>query len=494
MSLGRSAARGGAVMLTGQIVRIAVQALSVVVLSRLLSPRDFGLVGMVMAVVAAAEIFRDMGLSTAAIQAKELSRAQRDNLFWLNTAIGVLLAGIAFAAAPLIARVFDEQELVPMTRALAPMFVLSGMSTQYRADLIRRMQFGRLTLADVSAPVVGLGVAVVLATGGAGYWALVLQLLAQYATILVVVVVAAGWLPGRPRRGVPMASFLRFGWTLLGTQLVNYAASNADSLVIGTRLGAFQLGLYNRAYQLVMNPISQLRGPVSSIGVSLLARVQDDDARAQRYVEWGQVALGGTIVVGLGVLSGAAQPFSALLLGPQWDVSTIVSLLAAAAAFQTLALVGYWVYIAQALTSRLFRYSMLSAVIKICCILIGSHWGAVGVAAGFAAAPAISWPLSFWWLSRCAPLDVRPLLIGGVRMLALAASVGLAARGGAIAADGSSPIVGVGVATACAVVAYGVLVLVVGPWRRDALIVLAAIRLALQGTSRTAAEPVPVRS
>ena len=70
-----------------------------------------------------------------------------------------------------------------------------------------------------------------------------------------------------------MRDFVRFGWTLVGSQLVGYVANNTDSIIIGGRLGAGPLGLYNRAFQLVMNPLSQLRGSTGTVGVSLLARV-----------------------------------------------------------------------------------------------------------------------------------------------------------------------------------------------------------------------------
>ena len=98
--LGARAARGALVTGGSQAVRLAVQVLSVVVLARFLSPSDYGLVAMVLAVIGVGEILRELGLSPAAVQAPTLSRAQRDNLFWLNTAAGLLLSCAAAAAAP----------------------------------------------------------------------------------------------------------------------------------------------------------------------------------------------------------------------------------------------------------------------------------------------------------------------------------------------------------------------------------------------------------
>ncbi|SFC27163.1 polysaccharide transporter, PST family [Nocardioides terrae] len=465
----------------GQLVRMVVQVLAVVILARLLDPRDFGLLAMVLSVVAVAEIFRDMGLSTAAIQAKVLTPEQRDNLFWLNSCIGSGLALLAFVAAPLVADVFHEPVLVPMTKVLALMFLFNGMATQYRADLTRRMLFGRLVVADTAAPVVGLLVATALAVAGAGHWALVAQLLTQYLTVLVLVVVGAGWLPGRPRRDVPMGDFLKFGWTIVGSQLIGYVANNTDSVIIGSRLGAGPLGLYNRAFQLVMSPLGQLRGSTGTVGVSLLARVQDDPGRSQRYVERGQLALGCTVVAGLGLIIGGAEPIVDVMLGPKWDVATILSLLALAGAFQTLSLVGYWVYVSQGLTRDLMHYSVVSAVIKVLCVVAGSRWGVVGVAVGYAIAPALSWPISFWWLSRHANVRVAPLYSGAGRIALITSVTAMGAWAGASISDDSVPaVLSLLASIGCGLSGYALLVACVRPIRADAMMVFAATRTAMR--------------
>ena len=133
--LGRRAARGALVTVGAQGVKIVLQVVGVVVLARLLSPGDYGLVAMVTAIIGVAEIFRDFGLSSAAVQAKTLSKAQRDNLFWINTAAGGLLTVIVFFGAPLVALLYGRGELVGLTQVLAFIFVLNGMGTQFRADL-----------------------------------------------------------------------------------------------------------------------------------------------------------------------------------------------------------------------------------------------------------------------------------------------------------------------------------------------------------------------
>lgn len=486
--LGTRAARGVMVSVAGQGLRIGIQVLSVLLLARLLAPSDYGLLAMVLAVIGVAEVFRDLGLSTAAIRARELSEAQRTNLFWINAALGLLLSAVAFVAAPLVAGMFGRPELEDMTRALAWVFVLSGLATQYRADLTRRMRFGRLVVADVLSPLTGLAVAFALALGGAGYWALVAQQLVQYGVMTVVVVSAGRWLPGRPDRRTPMGDLLRFGAGMVGIELIGYGARNADTLILGMRFGAADLGLYNRAYQLLMVPLGQLRAPTTQVALPVLGQLQDDEQRWADFVRRGQLALGYTLVAGLGVVVGTAGPVAAVFLGQQWvEVGPLLRLLAIGGACQTLAFVGYWVYLSRGLTGALARFSLFDTAVRLAAIGVGSAWGVTGLAAGFALAPALTWPVSLWWLARLAPIPLRALMGGALRILLLAATVaGTAAAVTAALGDLPALLVLV-LASAAGALAY-LAVTAVGPFRTDLDEVRAAVR---EGLRARRGDPLP---
>jgi PST family polysaccharide transporter len=420
--LGRRAVRGAAVTSAGQAFRIVIQLASVVIMARLLSPTDHGLFAMVMSIAGIAEVFRDFGLSQAAVQAPVLTKHQRSNLFWINSGIGAALAGAVFLSAWGIAALYGREELVPLAQFASMAFLLNGLATQFRASLNRGLKFRALAITDVVAAVAGLGVGVSAALADAGPWALVAQLLGASFATLVLVVVFGGWLPGAPRRGVPVGGFIRFGWNMVATQLVTYVGSNIDSVVIGVRFGAAPLGIYNRAFQLAMNTASQLRAPITNVAVPILSRLQSAGARYWDFVRVGQVGLGYTIVAVLGFVIGAAVPVTDLLLGPRWaEAAPVLSLLAVAAVFQTLNSASYWVYVSKGITGVLFRYNLVSVSIKIACILIGSQWGMIGVAVGYAIAPALSWPISLIWISRAIEgVPARTLAWGIVRMALLA--------------------------------------------------------------------------
>ena len=393
--LGRRAVRGAAVTSVGQLLRILVQLASVVIMARLLSPADFGLFAMVMSIAGIAEVFRDFGLSQAAVQAPVLTAPQRSNLFWINSAIGAMLAAAVYLASWGIAALYGQQELAPLAQLASVAFLFNGLATQFRASLNRALRFRALAITDVCASAAGLAIGIIAGLAGAGPWALVSQLLGGSLATLVLVVCFGGWLPGLPRRGVAIGGFIRFGWNMVATQMVTYVGNNVDTVVIGVRFGATQLGIYNRAFQLVMNTANQLRTPITSVAVPILSRLQAEGARYWDFVRVGQVGLGYTIVVVLAFVIGASAPVTALLLGPPWAAAApVLSLLAVAAVFQTLNSASYWVYISKGITGALFRYNLVSVTIKVACILIGSQWGVIGVAFGYAVAPMLSWPIS----------------------------------------------------------------------------------------------------
>jgi PST family polysaccharide transporter len=280
----------------------------------------------------------------------------------------------------------------------------------------------------VAGQAVGAGAAIALAWAGAGYWALVAQQLTQGAVALAVVAAAAGWWPGPPRRAPGLGPVLRLGGQLMGTQLVHYASNNVDTVTIGLRFDPTALGLYNRGFQLLMTPLNQVRSPATTVALPVLSRLHDDPERFDDYLRRAQLALGLTLVTGLGVVAGAAGPLVELLLGPSWtQVAPILALLAVAGGAQTLAFVGFWVYVSRGLGAQLFRFTMVTSGLRLVCVLGGSAWGVVGVAAGYALAACLEWPVSLWWLSRVTDFPARSLAHGALRIVGCAVPAGLAA-------------------------------------------------------------------
>lgn len=479
-SLAHDAARGALSTLLAQAARIVLQLLSVVVLARLLTPRDYGMLAIVLVLVGLGEILRDFGLTSASIQAPELSRGQRDNLFWLNALIGAALTVVMLLVASTLGAVTGEPEIVGMAQWLSLLFLLNGLATQHRASLMRDLRLRPLAIADVTAAAIALALAVAAALLGAGYWALVVQQLSNGLIALVGVVIAGRWMPRRYSRVHSIRTMVTFGWNLVAANLVQYAARQIDTVLVASRFGTAPLGLYNRAYQLVMTPLGQVRSPLQSVALPLLSRLQRDQPRFESYVAAAQLALGYLIGIPIAMLAGLAEPVVAIMLGDAWiDAAPLLRMFAIAGLLTTLSYVGYWVYVARGLGAQLLRYSLVTAGIKIVCIVIGSFFGLIGVAVAFAVHPAIAWPISLAWLSRVTPMPTRRLYQGAARIFAVTLVCGAAAWGASRAVAGLGPWAEVGAGAAAGLV-LAAASLLLPIYRRDASSLMSFVRLMLE--------------
>ncbi|HJV27127.1 MAG TPA: lipopolysaccharide biosynthesis protein [Aromatoleum sp.] len=426
VGLGAAAARGAAMTFGGQACKVSLQFGGIIFLARLLSPADYGLVAMVTAIVGVAEVLRDFGLSSAMVQAPNVSLAQRSNLFWINSGIGAVLAAAVCAAAPAIAAFYHQPALESVTRALAFSFFLNGLATQFRAQLNRDMRFGRLAAVDVTAMAVGLAVGLSLAFNGRGHWALVGQQLSQAVATLTMLIVASGWRPGLPRRGVEMGRFLRYGGNLMGTQLISYASRNIDALIIGNRFGAELLGLYNRAYQLLMLPLNQINAPATSVALPVLSRLHNDPERYARFLLHGQALILHVTIAIFTFACAQAEPLIVLVLGPQWAPAVpIFRVLAFAGIFQAAATATYWVFLSKGLTGSNLRFTLSSRLFVISGIALGSLWGVPGIAVALSVGAATTWLWGLAWL-RDTGAPVGAMLGNGLRIVAAYGSCGVA--------------------------------------------------------------------
>lgn len=421
--LGRRTARGGAITIFSQGTKFFLTMVGTVILARLLSPEDYGLVGMVVVVTGFISIFKDLGLSVATVQKTEISNEQISTLFWINVLVSVCLLLVTIAIAPGIAWFYGEPKVTAITIAYAAGFLFGGFAVQHEALLRRRMRFLALATAEIIALVVSSVVAITMAWYGARYWALVFSQLCLGLVYCTAVWIACGWRPGLPVRYSGVREMLAFGGNLTGFGVVNYFARNLDNLLIGRFWGPQQLGLYARAYQLLLFPIDQMITPITAVAVPALSRLKDSPERyRQAYLRLlEKVALLTMPVMAFVIVS--SDWLVAIVLGPKWSgVSPIFSLLGIAGLVQPLASTAGWLFVTQGRTQHMFKWGMIGSTITVAGIVAGLKWGAVGVAASYSLTSVIIViPLLFWFVSRSGPvrmtdfyLTVAPVALASV--------------------------------------------------------------------------------
>ncbi len=377
---GRSV-RGGLLTLTSQGTQFAMQTVSTVVLARLLTPADFGLVAMVTAVTGLASAFADFGLSEATIQRKEISHDQVSALFWINLAIGLGLTLITAALGPVLAWIYREPRLQNITFLLSLTFFIGGLRVQPNALLKRQMRFTALAFRDIAAYAVAVPVAIVMGWRGAGYWALVALPLTLNTIQMALSWLLVHWRPSLPRRTSNIRSLLAFGGNVSASYLVTNLNRSADGALIGWYWGAGPLGFYSRAYNLLMLPVRQLSVPAGNVAVPTFSRIQNDSERFARYylrttslIIWICAPLFGFLFV-------AAAPVIALVLGRQWgEAAPVFQILAVSALGQLFLEISIWMLVSRGLSGRLLKLLLIISPIIVAGFLIGLPYGIKGVA------------------------------------------------------------------------------------------------------------------
>lgn len=390
--------RGGFARMGAQAANFALRLGSLMILARLLGPKDFGLVGMVTAFTGVLTMFRDFGLSSAAVQRSNVTEEQVSTLFWVNVGVGALMSLIAIALSPFIAAFYHEPRLTKVTIALAASFLFNAAGVQHSAALQRQMRFTALAVVNTIALICGTAVGVGGALVGYGYWALV----AMTVTIPLVSTsgfwMAARWVPGRPHRGVGLSSMMHFGGMLTLNGIVSYIATNLEKVLLGRVWGVDAVGLYGRAYQLINIPTDNLNSAAGEVGFAALSRIQDDKPRLRSYFLKGYslvLALTVPITVTCALFS---DDVVLVVLGEKWRAAaTIFRYLSPTVLVFAVANPLGWLLSAIGMVQRLLKMAVALALVMVTGYLVGLPYGTNGVALAYSAAMTVSvLPLVAW--------------------------------------------------------------------------------------------------
>lgn len=382
--LKRKSVVGGLAAVTGQGAKFVVQTATTMVLARLLSPQDFGLQGMVLVVVGFLGLFRDAGLGMATVQRLEVTHEQTSTLFWINIAVGAMLAIVCAALAPLLVSFYHEPRLYWIAVISGVTFIFNGLAAQHGALLQRGMRFVTQAKIDVLALVIASATGVVMALLGCRYWSLVGMAMANSIVAAAAVLLAVPWLPGPPRRRSGIKSMLHFGGLATCNSFVVFLAWNAEKLLLGRFWGADALGLYGRAYQLVTLPVQQLNTAVTGVAFPALSRIQHDAERlARSFLKGFSLLISSTIPITI-TCALFAEEIVRIVLGPKWtEAAPIFRLLAPVALVFAVANPLSWLVMSTGRAGRALSISAATTPLVIIGIMLGLSHGPTGVAMGY---------------------------------------------------------------------------------------------------------------
>lgn len=406
--LKRKAVKGGALTISSKLITIIIQILSLVILSRLLLPSDFGLIAMVMAITAFMGIFRDMGLSAAVIQKKDLNYDQINMLFWLNTIIGFILTILTILLAPLIAGFYEREELKPVIMLLATTFFIASVGAQHSALLQRDLNLKPKVIADIAGALFTLIISIVLAIFGYGFWSLAWGTVVGAIVTTLLYFKGSVFRPSRPRVAQGVRQIIHFGANVTLFEMLNYFHRNLDSVLIGKFWGAVAVGLYSRAYQMMMLPIASLRQPINAIAFPVLSRLQDNPVEFKKYYEKIATLLAFLSMPLMAFLVINAHDVVEVALGKGWEgVVPIFILLGITGFIQPVASLRGLVLLSLGHSKRYVLWGAFNAICVCLGFIVGVQWGAEGVATAYAIVNyAVLYP-SLWYFFKNTPLEPR---------------------------------------------------------------------------------------
>jgi len=383
--LGRASLRSGVIFMTARGVNIFVQLASTIILARLLTPTDFGLVAMVLALVGFAPLLIDFGTTDASVQKTRIAQDEISTLFWFNLTIGIALTVLLAGTSGWIARFFGEPSLAQIALALSLTFVMAALSTQHYALMRRAMQFRRIAMIDISANLAGSIVAIAMAFAGWGYWSLVAKPIVTAVLVALGAWLSCPWVPGRPRLTPAVKELIGFGGGVTGFTMTDYVTQSADRLVIGYVYGAGPLGYFQNAFNIYSNLLSIMTEPLHNIAVSGLSKLRNNVEELKRSWTTALSSLSFFSAGVFAVLAVTAQDFVVILLGQKWaPAGPLLCIFAVRGIAHSIERTLGWLHVAAGDSRRWMRWGFVSAACQLLALLAGLPFGITGIAVAYA--------------------------------------------------------------------------------------------------------------
>jgi O-antigen/teichoic acid export membrane protein len=421
--LRRTAVRGAGVAIAGSAGNFALQIGSVIILARLLTPSDFGVVTMVTTFSLLLRGFGLNGFTELIMQREELTDSLASNLFWIGLGIGTILT-LAFAGSGrLLALFYHNSDVAQVTQGMSLTIVIGCLGYVHLGLLRRAMHFRSTAIIYFAGQVLQVIVSIALALAGWHYWALVWGSVTQTAVVTAGVWLVCRWTPSRPGRALGTGSGLKFAINVYSHYAFSYLTSNTDNLLVGWRFGARALGFYKRAYDLFVMPQTQLLAPLSAVVVSTLSRVQGDREQFRHYF---LRTISVLALVGMGIgadLVLVGEDLFRFLFGPGWEeAGRIFALFGPGIGIMLLYNTHGWIHLSIGRPERWFRWGLMEFACTVTLFLLTLRWGPSGIALAWTISYFLLMFPGFWYAGKPIGLGVGPLF--AVIWKFFAASVG----------------------------------------------------------------------
>ncbi len=382
------------------------------ILARLITPEEFGIIGMIAVFTNFAVIFVDFGFSTALIQKKNMSKQDIDTVFFVNVISGSFLSILFFVMAPLIADFYGEPDLEIFSRAISPIFLISSLSGVNKAITFKDLNIKLNSIITLTATLISSATAITMAYYGFGVWSILSKMLVDQIAITILFL---SFNPLSQSFSFNKSSFkglFRFGSNVAGDAIINYWSRNADNLLIGKYLGEGSLGIYTKAYAVMMLPLRSISGVIAKVMFPSFSHLQDDILQIRGiYLKSTKLIAFITfpMMTGLAIL---AKPFVLVAFGENWvEMIPIISILALLGAIQSILSLNGVIYNSLGKSHIAFRVSIGMSIINITAFIIGLKLGGlIGLVIAYALAGILTTLPNFYMAGKQIRVSILDML------------------------------------------------------------------------------------
>lgn len=295
-----------------------VQLLVQIVLARLLSPEDFGMLAIMLVFINLGNLLVQSGLNTSLVQVRIAKEIDYSTVFWVSLLLAFVIYVVVFSLAPYIAAFYASEELLWPLRILAILFVINAFNSVQVAIVQRKLEFRKLFFSTLGSVIVSGILGITLAFCGFGLWSLIVQQLSYQLLNCLLLLFQVKWFPKLLFSKKCAKKHFVFGWKLLASSALNTAYESLSDLIIGKQFSTNVLGLVSQGKKYPMALSTILNGTIQVVMLSTVSRIQNDKGRVKRLVRRALKTSTFLIVPFMTIIAVSAEPLVSLVLGSQW--------------------------------------------------------------------------------------------------------------------------------------------------------------------------------
>lgn len=433
--MGKRVAKGAIWTIAANLARIASAIVILPILTRLLSPEDFGLMQIAAPFLFFMLIFHDFGMQPALALVKDPTDRLWSTAFWTGIFGAVAMATALMFAAPLIAQFYNEPRAAQIIQALSLCMLVGGLMIVPGGWMIREMQFRALAIVEVSTVTSGLVAALAAAYAGWGVWALVVQQLVMFFLKSAALLTLSRAPIGLRFEWTDLQKILGFSLGMTNVRVIWFLGRNIDGLIIGKFLGATMLGFYSVAVRVMMMPIEIFANGIAQVLIPSLGQIQEDKPRLKAAVLRTYRTIAIFTMPAMAGIAALSAPLTLVVFGEKFAPSAWpIAALAVHGATQSLLSSQGPVFMALGRLDVMMRWALFTLAVLTTFLLIGVHWGLRGAALGYLAAGLVCAPFNFRALLSLLDGRLSDVARAAGRPALIAVGMGLAVHAASLAA------------------------------------------------------------